>query len=121
MEKTASCFELRTMEGKPIFQLIISEIVKGNSDPGIPGKSDPKDEKKNNGNAAEDARMTDAQKRYLFRILADQGIQGDKALEHLTNLFQVDSLKEVTKLEASKAIESMLEDAKGGGKSGSSF
>ena len=49
--------------------------------------------------------MTDAQKRYLFRILAEYGIEGDEAHDKLKDIFQVDSLKEITKLEASKMIE----------------
>ena len=59
------------------------------------------------------ALMTDSQKRLLFRILADQGIEGDKAHQHLKSIFQVNSLKEVTKLEASRGIEKLLSDAKG--------
>ena len=62
----------------------------------------------------EDLSMTAAQKRYLFRILAENGIEGDEAHDHLKDLFQVDSLKDVSKLEASKMIEHLLEEAKGG-------
>jgi hypothetical protein len=58
--------------------------------------------------------MTDAQKRYLFRLMADKGIEGDRAHQRLRELFQVDSLKEVSKLEASKMIERLLEEGKGG-------
>ena len=58
--------------------------------------------------------MTDAQKRYLFRILADQGKEGEEAHEYLKSHFQVKSLKEVTKLEASQAIERLLAESKGG-------
>ena len=58
--------------------------------------------------------MTDAQKRYLFRLLAGQGFEEDKAHERLKELLHVDSLKEVTKSEASKMIERLLEESKGG-------
>jgi len=58
--------------------------------------------------------MTDAQKRHLFRILAEHGIEGGEAHHKLKDIFQVDSLKEVTKLEASKMIERLLEEIKGG-------
>jgi hypothetical protein len=58
--------------------------------------------------------MTDAQKRLLFRLLADQGVEGDKAHDHLKNLFHVKSLKEVTRPEASRGIEKLLDEAKGG-------
>ncbi|MBI1805640.1 MAG: hypothetical protein HYR76_01160 [Ignavibacteria bacterium] len=68
--------------------------------------------KPNSGNV--EAHMSDSQKRLLFRLLADQGVEGDQAHERLKKEFQVNSLKEVTKLEASRAIERFLEDAKGG-------
>jgi len=61
-----------------------------------------------------EALMTDSQKRLLFRLMADQGMEGDIAYTRLKKEFQVNSLKEVTKLEASRAIEKFLEDAKGG-------
>jgi len=54
--------------------------------------------------------MTDAQKRYLFRILAERGIEEDQAHQHLKELFGVDSLKDVSKHEASKAIENLLNE-----------
>jgi|SRR6267143_1013902 len=60
------------------------------------------------------ALMTDAQKRFLFRLLAERGIEGDKAQDHLKNLLHVSSLKQVTKLEASRAIEELLEKQNGG-------
>ena len=58
--------------------------------------------------------MSDAQKRYLFRLLADQGKDGEEAHEYLKKLFGVSSLKEVTKLEASQMIERFLAEQKGG-------
>ena len=56
--------------------------------------------------------MTEAQKRYLFRLLAEQGIEGEAAYKHLKKLFKVDSLKEVTKTEASQKISQILEELK---------
>jgi len=52
--------------------------------------------------------MTDAQKRYLFRLLAKRGIEGDAAHRHLKEAFHVDALKKITKLDASQAIDRML-------------
>jgi hypothetical protein len=52
--------------------------------------------------------MTDAQKRYLFRLLAEQGIEGDEAYKHLKKTFGVEYLREVTKQEASRAIDQLL-------------
>lgn len=57
---------------------------------------------------ANDDPMTDAQKRYIFRILAGRGIEGEAAYLHLKKEFGVDSLKEITKFDASRAIDQML-------------
>jgi len=65
--------------------------------------------------------MTDAQKKFLFRICADQGIDGEEAHTKLLELFGVKSLLEVSKFDASKMIESMLAETKGGNGNGSSF
>ncbi len=56
----------------------------------------------------------------LIRLLADRGIEGDKAHDHLKDLLQVNSLKEVSKAEASRTIENLLAEGNGG-KNGSSF
>ena len=45
--------------------------------------------------------ISDAQKRYLFRILADQGLEGDDALSHIKERLGVENLSNVTKREAS--------------------
>ena len=58
--------------------------------------------------------MTAAQKRFLFRLMVGQGVEGEKAHQQLMDLFQVDSLKDVTKYEASMMIERLLEESKGG-------
>jgi hypothetical protein len=58
--------------------------------------------------------MSDAQKRYLFRILAEQGIEGDKAYQYLKDAFGVESLKQATKYDASRLISRMLEESQGG-------
>lgn len=113
MEKAEKLIEIRDRNGGLILSFLIVEK---------PLQETPKDTKNNSqppkGNEnplAQDAFMTDAQKRYLFRILADQGKEGEEAHEHLKNkIFQVSSLKEVTKLEASQAIERLLAGPKGG-------
>jgi hypothetical protein len=53
-------------------------------------------------------RMTDAQRRYLFRILAGRGIRGEAAHERLKDLLGVESLTEAAKREASALIEELL-------------
>ncbi len=110
--ENAKVIEVRDRNGGVIISLFVVE--KAIQEPTKETKDNPAergDEKSKNN----DALITDAQKRYLFRILADQGKEGEEAHEYLKNLFQVDSLKEVTKLEASQAIERLLAEAKGGG------
>ncbi len=105
MAKKMTCIEVRTVEGKHIFSLYLSEKEIDSDAEGAGGNNQ-------NGNATNgDSPMTDAQKRYLFRILAEQGFENEKAHKHLKKLFGVDELDEVTKLEASKMIESLLEKA----------
>lgn len=53
--------------------------------------------------------MSEAQRRYLLRLLAQQGIKGEPAYEKLKELFSVDSLKKVSKSSASEMIKEMLD------------
>ena len=69
---------------------------------------------KANSNAVKDDIMSYAQKRYLFRLLAEQGFEGDQAHEYLKKKFRVNNLQDVTKFEASQVIEKLLEGQKGG-------
>ncbi|SYZ73764.1 hypothetical protein TRIP_C60034 [Candidatus Zixiibacteriota bacterium] len=55
--------------------------------------------------------MSEAQRRYLFRILAENGVNADAGQEYLKQTFGVNSLKEVTKAEASEMINLLLNDA----------
>jgi len=118
MKKKVKCIELRTVEGRAILVLYLheKEIVLEDSQGTKAQKNlkEPEKEKAKASSKSEEPLMTDAQKRYLFRILANNGIEGDKAHQQLKELFQVNSLKEVTKLEASRMIERLLEEAKGG-------
>jgi hypothetical protein len=52
--------------------------------------------------------MSEAQRRYLFRIVAGQGLQGETAEQYLHELFEVDSLTKVTKAEATAMIDRLL-------------
>jgi hypothetical protein len=118
MKTKAKCLELRTPDGKVILVLNLyeKEIVLEDS-PEVSGdqkKEARKEKVQSREQQEEEPRMTDAQKRYLFRILAEHGIEGEEAHKKLKEFFQVDSLKEISKLEASKMIERLLGEAKGG-------
>ena len=110
--------EVRTLDGKPLLSLTVSDkevVLRDLRDKNSNQGTDTKGERnQTSGQQNNDSPMTDAQKRYLFRILADQGTEGDKAHEYLKKLFQVEALKDVTKFEASRMIERLLSETKGG-------
>jgi hypothetical protein len=112
MEKEGRIIEVRDRNGGLFFSFCIFE--KPLQDNSKEAKNNQSGSQGNGNPLAQDAFMTDAQKRYLFRILADQGKENEEAHDYLKKLFQVDSLKEVTKLEASQAIERLLAESKGG-------
>lgn len=118
MRNKVRCIELRTNEGKVILSLYLydKEIeIKDSQKVSATKKAEAKKGKNQVENfQSDESLMTNAQKRYLFRILAGKGLEGDKAHEQLKDLFQVDSLKDVSKYEASKMIERLLEESKGG-------
>ena len=115
-EKITKVLEIRTAEGSLLatVRVKITEDDQKAEEPQSRKQDEAKSEEKkawtNNGEAL----MTDAQKRYLFRLLADQGIENDAAHENLKKRFQVNNLKDVTKVGASKEIELLLAGQKGG-------
>jgi len=114
MEKKVRCIDVRTADGKPILSLYLSEqeITLGDSPNASPVQDRPDKERAGQASSqsTNDSSMTDAQKRYLFRLLADQGMEADAAHQRLKNLFGVDSLQQVGKREASGMIEQLLEE-----------
>ena len=62
--------------------------------------------------------MTEAQRRYLFRILSGQGYQREAAEERLKDLFEAPALAEITKAAATKMIDQLLASAPGNGGGG---
>jgi hypothetical protein len=59
-----------------------------------------------------DEPMTDPQRRYLFRLLAAQGVQGKKAEEHLRTYFKVTGLADISRSAASTYIDQLVKDRK---------
>lgn len=55
-------------------------------------------------------RMTDPQKRYLFRLLGAQGVSGKAAEEHLRQYFHVGKLADIQKASASDYINQLVKD-----------
>jgi hypothetical protein len=95
---------LRNPDSTP-FALFLADVEEFTDSP-VP----PKDAPGAGGNNEE--KMTDPQKRYLFRLLGAQGIEGKAAEEHLKGLFKVASLKDVPKLAASGYIDQLAKSRK---------
>jgi hypothetical protein len=57
-----------------------------------------------------EALMTEPQRRYLFRLLAQRGFEGEKAREAILRMFGVEQLNAVTKREASRMIDLVQKD-----------
>jgi hypothetical protein len=55
--------------------------------------------------------MSEAQRRYLFRLLAGKGLQSEAAHEWLIGELAVDSLAEVTKAQATSLIDRLLQSS----------
>jgi hypothetical protein len=66
------------------------------------------------GGSDAEPRMTEPQKRYLFRLLAQQGIDATAVEGHLKEVFQVATLREVSKTAASQLIEELITTHKEG-------
>ncbi|MFZ0928021.1 MAG: hypothetical protein WAN11_05450 [Syntrophobacteraceae bacterium] len=115
MGRTVKSLELRTAEGKLIVSLyLVEKEVDSEGKQNTGGNKRSESKSGNHGNGSQNGEaMTEAQRRYLFRILAEQGIEEDAAFEKLKSLFDVNALKDVTKRDASKMIERLLEDQGG--------
>ncbi len=114
MKSNAKCVEVRSADGNLMFRLHLydEEPAGGDDMTASASHTSSGDHKNHNGNSpAGPAAMTEAQKRYLFRILADRGCEGDNALRRLKERFGVENLTDVSKREASTMIEQLLEEA----------
>lgn len=122
-----TCIEVRNVDEVAIFRIYVTEEGT-TTEPQRTSEADPAPRTKaprGNGDAprgnADDA-MTEAQRRFLFRILSGKGFTGEKAQKHLAQLFQVAALKDVSKRDASDMIERLLaEGGEGGNGRGSSL
>ena len=52
--------------------------------------------------------MTENQRRYLFRLLAERGVNGEEAHDYLKRVFGVESLRDASKADASTLIDHIL-------------
>ncbi len=113
--KTKWHLTVRRPNGEPLLALLVEcEAANGESRPAAaaPEKSAPTRPQATNGKADVEAKMTDPQKRYLFRLLGAQGIQGKDTEAHLKQYFRVSQLRDVTKTAASEYINQLAKDRK---------
>jgi hypothetical protein len=121
MDKQSECIKVKARDGKVLLSIYPGKdvLIEGGPQNGANQGKEAKDNKGGNGNGnsrqnGNGDSMTFPQKKFLFRLLAGQGIEGDKAQERLKELFKVDHLKDVGKMEASRMIERLLKESKGG-------
>lgn len=114
MEKKTKFIEIRTADGKPIisFQIFEKEVEQKRDTPSEKETGAKEEKSQRTNHDDNEPLMTDAQKRYLFRLLAGQGFEGETAHTELMKRFGVNSLKKVSKLEASQQIERLLQEQK---------
>ena len=62
--------------------------------------------------------MSEAQRRYLFRLMAGQGLHKEGAEEHLKDLFHVTSLSAISKYAATQMIDQLLKSSAAPGNGG---
>jgi hypothetical protein len=117
-EPKVQCIEVRTPDGRVIIKVFVTEEPVPTSEPDRkPAEEQTKEKERSSVDNGE--LMTNAQKRFLFRILALKGVEGDQAYEELKKRFQVKTLGEVTKRDASTMIEKLLTQGIGAKANGS--
>lgn len=78
----------------------------------IPSAQPPASASPNSSKPDTGEKMTDPQKRYLFRLLAAQNVTGKAAEEHLKQYFRVKQLSDIPKAAASEYINQLVKDKK---------
>jgi hypothetical protein len=115
MMATTKRFDVRSPEGTLMFSVHLvdeSPPTSNGQPPSAQSNQSPAGEPPKRSDGQKDSgAMTHAQERYLFRILADRGVEGDAAHEELIDLFGVQSLATVSKEEASSMIKRLLQEA----------
>jgi hypothetical protein len=108
-------FKLKLPNGEPVLDLLVEAAAQdekpseGSTTPAGSAPTRPTPVSQGNNG---DARMTEPQKRYLFRLLGAQGVQGKDAELHLKQWFKVQNLREISKAAASEYINQLAADRK---------
>lgn len=61
--------------------------------------------------AMDTSSMSEGQRRYLFRLMAGRGLKGEAAHDAIKDYFGVENLSEVSKVDATRAIDQFLREA----------
>jgi hypothetical protein len=108
-------FDIRSPEGTLMFSVHLvdeSTAAKNGQPPNVQSNPSTAGESPKRSDGQRDSGgMTQAQERYLFKILADRGVEGEAAHEELINRFGVQSLATVSKEEASSMIKRLLQES----------
>jgi hypothetical protein len=109
--------DILSPKGEVLFRLNIKE-TEGNPSNQTISSNETKETKSSISNGE---LMTDAQKKFIFRICGSRGMKGESIHSYMKKFFGVNDLKEVTKQEASGMIEQLLAENNGGNGNGSSI
>ena len=89
----------------------LKEMAESQLNGALPQMSNNQKNKKNSEKKPD--LMTNAQKRYLFQLLAELGIEGEAAHENLKETFGVKTLTRLTKKQASDKIKELRQELEG--------
>jgi len=116
MEKQGRYVDVKTQDGTVLLSLFLPDkgiVLKDRLYEARGNKQETGKKYGGNGGKGNNSEsMTYPQKRLLFRLMAQQGFEGDAGNAELLKLFQADNLTDVGKGEASKMIERLLQEAK---------
>ena len=107
--ETLKYLDICTMDGQPLVTLLV-RVREENKQSAASFQKPTNGQERGNGQD----KMTEAQQRKLFRLLAEKGMHEDKAHDELKRRFRVNDLGDVSKQEASRMIELLLQESKGG-------
>jgi hypothetical protein len=112
--QSAKSIEVYTPGGALLFKAIVTDINIAIPEVYPPSETNFSKPEKGNGNANGES-MSEAQKKLLFRLVASvYKLDGDQIFEKIKELFGTKSLKPISKKEASKMIEHLLEKEREG-------
>jgi hypothetical protein len=99
-----------TPAGQPLFTVLLTREREPASSAAASAPTDAMTARPHEptGGGEAEPRMTEPQKRYLFRLLAQQGLDVGAIEGHLKEVFQVATLREVSRTAASQLIEGLI-------------